>query len=68
MGPNYLARSRLAWASMAMILLGLGLHGVAGLVDLPIWVVPAGYFVALAGAMLMFFGWVRWRAIHPPQG
>ena len=58
MAPSYLTRSRLAWLGIALIVLGLGTQAVP---TLPVWTIPAGYFAALAGAAILFVGWVRWR-------
>lgn len=62
MAPSYLTRSRLAWTGIALILGGFGVKVVAGVVDLPVWSVPIGYFTALIGAGVLFVGWVLWRA------
>lgn len=59
MAPSYLTRSRLAWIGIALIICGFGVKAVVGL---PAWTVPVGYFVALAGAAVLFVGWVRWHA------
>ncbi|MBM2576451.1 hypothetical protein JQC91_09040 [Jannaschia sp. Os4] len=63
MRPSYLTRSRLAWAGIALIAAGFALKAVAGALGLAAWTVPVAYFVALAGAGVLFVGWVRWRSV-----
>jgi len=61
MAPSYLTRSRLAWVSLIMIVLGFALKFIATATGLPVWMVPVGYFIALAGAGLLFVGWLMWK-------
>ncbi|KIT17192.1 hypothetical protein [Jannaschia aquimarina] len=66
MTRTYLTHSMLAWISMALIAVGLLIPFFAQLVvALPVWLVPVGYFLALAGSALLFVGWVRWKVAHP---
>ncbi|WP_281968028.1 hypothetical protein [Roseovarius nanhaiticus] len=62
MAPSYLTRSRLAWVSLIMIVLGFALKFIVAATGLPLWLVPVGYFIALAGAGLLFVGWLMWKA------
>lgn len=61
MAPSYLTRSSLAWIGIALIVGGFILKFLATALEWPIWLVPLGYFVALAGAAFLFVGWVRWK-------
>lgn len=61
MAPSYLTRSRVAWVGIALILAGFGVQVVSSFVELPVWLLPVGYFAALIGAAVMFVGWVIWR-------
>ncbi|MFD0857596.1 hypothetical protein [Roseovarius aquimarinus] len=61
MAPSYLTRSRMAWAAICMIVLGFALKFVGTALGLPTWLVPVGYFLALAGAGLLFVGWLIWK-------
>ena len=62
MAPSYLTRSRLAWLGVAMIVAGFAAKYVVAATGLPVWLVPVGYFVALAGAAVLFIGWIWWKA------
>ncbi|PZX10902.1 hypothetical protein LX81_04089 [Palleronia aestuarii] len=61
MALSCLTRSRLAWTGIALVLAGFGIRAISVPLNLPIWVVPTGYFTALAGAAVLFVGGVRWR-------
>ena len=63
MTPSYLTRSRLAWLGIALIVGGFAAKFAAASAGLPAWIVPAAYFVALAGAAVLFVGWLRWKAV-----
>lgn len=62
MAPSYLTRSRLAWISLFLVIAGFALKFVATATGLPMWLVPVGYFIALAGAVLLFVGWMMWKS------
>ncbi|MCK0167064.1 hypothetical protein MWU52_05835 [Jannaschia sp. S6380] len=65
MTRSYLTHSPVAWGALVAIVLGFALKFVVMATGLPVWLVPVGYFVALAGAAVLFVGWVRWKAAHP---
>ena len=58
---NYLARSPVAWAAIGAMIAGFALKFVVTTTGLPLWLVPVGYFAALAAAAVLFIGWVRFR-------
>jgi archaellum biogenesis protein FlaJ (TadC family) len=62
MAPSYLTRSRLAWVAVALVIAGFALKFITAIAGWPTWLVPVGYFVALAGAGLLFVGWIIWKA------
>ena len=61
MAPSYLTRSRMAWVSIGLIVIGLALTFIATASILPTWLIPVGYFLALAGSALLFVGWLIWK-------
>ena len=63
MKPSYLTRSPYAWIGAALIVLGFAMKWVVATTGLPTWLIPVGYFGALAGAAVLFVGWVRWKAV-----
>jgi hypothetical protein len=65
MRKTYLTHSPVAWISLALIVIGFSMKWIVTATGLPIWMVPVGYFVALAGAAALFIGWVRWAAKVP---
>jgi uncharacterized membrane protein YidH (DUF202 family) len=72
--PSYLLHSKLAWISLAMIVGGFALKFFVQLPLIsasadpgsngPVWLVPVGYFIALAGSAILAIGWGRWKIQH----
>jgi hypothetical protein len=65
--PSYLTHSKVAWASIAVIVLGFAWKFIVTVTGLPIWLMPFGYFAALIASGVLFVGWVRWRAANPAR-
>ncbi|MEM7641489.1 MAG: hypothetical protein AAF366_03070 [Pseudomonadota bacterium] len=67
MTRSYLTHSPLAWISVVLMVAGFALKYVVSATGWPTWLIPVGYFVALAAAALMFVGWVRWKVARDAE-
>ncbi|MEM8849311.1 MAG: hypothetical protein AAGE03_04670 [Pseudomonadota bacterium] len=67
MSPSYLTHSPIAWISVGLMVAGLALKYIVAATGLASWLIPVGYFIALAAAGVMFVGWVRWKVAQDAE-